>query len=144
MIVIDTSVVVAAMNRRDDRHAEVAAWLETVAGGLITSPLALAEMDFLVTRHGGLNAAARLYDDFDAGAYRVEWWPASLYDTLEVARAHPGLGLADASLVAIAGRLGTIEIATLDERHFRALAPLTGEPAFRLLPADAGTSIPRR
>jgi predicted nucleic acid-binding protein len=54
-----------------------------------------------------------------------------------VAREYRGLGLADASLVAIAGRLGTAEIATLDERHFRALRPLTGEPAFRLLPADA-------
>jgi predicted nucleic acid-binding protein len=43
----------------------------------------------------------------------------------------------DASLVAIAARLGTTDIATLDERHFRTLRPLTGEPAFRLLPADA-------
>ena len=137
MIVIDTSVVVAAMNRADDHHAPVVRWLETVSGALITSPLALAEMDYLVTRHGGDAAAQRLYDDFDAGAYRVEWWPASIYDCIEVARDHTGLGLADASLVAIAGRLGVIEIATLDERHFRALRPLTGEPAFRLLPADA-------
>ena len=137
MIVVDTSIVVAAMNRRDDHHAAVVEWLETVEGALITSPLALAEMDYLVTRHGGGDAAQRLYDDVDAGAYRVEWWPASIHDTIEVAREHRGLGLADASLVAIAGRLGTADIATLDERHFRALRPLTGEPAFRLLPADA-------
>ncbi len=137
MIVIDTSVVVAAMNRRDDHHEAVAAWLATASGALITSPLALAEMDYLVTRHGGMAAAQRLYDDFDAGAYRVEWWPASLYDSIEVAREYGGLGLTDASLVAIAGRLGVTDIATLDERHFRTLRPLTGEPAFRLLPADA-------
>jgi predicted nucleic acid-binding protein len=48
-----------------------------------------------------------------------------------------GLGLADASLVALAQRLGTIEIATLDERHFRAVQPLAAGKAFRLLPADA-------
>jgi predicted nucleic acid-binding protein len=137
MIVIDTSVVVAAMNRRDDHHEAVARWLATTTGALITSPLALAEMDYLVTRHGGVAAAQRLYDDFDAGAYRIEWWPASLYDSIEVAREYRGLGLADASLVAIAGRLGVTEIATLDERHFRPLRPLTGEDAFRLLPADA-------
>lgn len=137
MIVIDTSVVVAAMNRRDDHHRSVVDWLGTTSGALITSPLALAEMDHLVTRHGGAAAAQRLYDDFDAGAYRLEWWPASLYDSLEVAREHRGLGLTDASLVAIAGRLGVTEIATLDERHFRTLRPLTGEPAFRILPADA-------
>lgn len=137
MIVIDSSVVVAAMNRRDQHHDAVVRWLETASGALVTSPLALAEMDRLVTRHGGLAAAQRLYDDFDAGAYRVEWWPASLYDTIEVAREYRGLGLADASLVAIAGRLGVIDVATLDTRHFRTLRPLTGEPAFRLLPADA-------
>jgi len=137
MIVVDTSVVVAAMNRRDDHHRAVVDWLEQSKGALVTSPLALAEMDHLVTRHGGVAAAQRLYDDFDAGAYRIEWWPASIYDCIEIARDHRGLGLADASLVAIAGRLGTTEIATLDERRFRTLRPLTGEPAFRLLPADA-------
>lgn len=134
---IDTSVVVAAMNRRDDHHRSVVEWMERAEGALITSPLALAEMDHLVTRHGGLAAAQRLYDDFDAGAYRVEWWPGSVNDSIEVARDYRGLGLADASLVAIAGRLGTTDIATLDARHFRKLRPLTGEPAFRLLPADA-------
>ena len=137
MIVIDTSIVVAAMNRRDDAHDAVRAWLDDVEGALVTSPLALAEMDHLITRFGGPRAAAQLHDDVDRGAYRVEWWPASTYDTVEVARAHGDLGLADASLVAIAGRLGTIELATLDERHFRSARPLTGEPAFRLLPADA-------
>ncbi len=137
MIVIDTSIVVAAMNRRDDHHGQVVEWLEGTSGALITSPLALAEMDYLVTRHGGPGAAQRLYDDFDAGAYRIEWWPASIYDCIEVAREQRDVGLTDASLVAIAGRLGIVEIATLDERHFRRLRPLTGEPSFRLLPADA-------
>jgi predicted nucleic acid-binding protein len=137
VIVVDTSIVVAAMNRRDEHHASVAAWLERAEGALVTSPLALAEMDYLITRFGGPRAAEQLYDDLDRGAYRVEWWPASTYDTLEVVRDQAELGLTDASLVAIAGRLGTVEIATLDERHFRVAQPLTGEPAFRLLPADA-------
>jgi uncharacterized protein len=47
-----------------------------------------------------------------------------------------GLGLVDASLVALAARLSSTRIATLDERRFRVLEPLTGEPAFTLLPAD--------
>jgi hypothetical protein len=42
------------------------------------------------------------------------------------------LGLADASLVAVAERF-----ATLDERHFRLTRPLTADKAFRLLPTDA-------
>jgi predicted nucleic acid-binding protein len=50
--------------------------------------------------------------------------------------ADTGLGLADASLVALAERLDTVEIATLDERHFRSVRPLAGGGAFRLLPMD--------
>jgi len=51
--------------------------------------------------------------------------------------ADAGLGLAGASLVALAERLGTVDIATLDERHFRVVGPLSTGKAFRLLPADA-------
>jgi predicted nucleic acid-binding protein len=51
--------------------------------------------------------------------------------------ADSGLGLADASLIALAERLGTTDIATLDERHFRAARPLAAGETFRLLPADA-------
>ncbi|MGZ6689820.1 MAG: hypothetical protein ACXVHQ_20265 [Solirubrobacteraceae bacterium] len=40
-------------------------------------------------------------------------------------------------LVALVERLGKVEIATLDERHFRAVRPLAGGKAFRLLPGDA-------
>jgi hypothetical protein len=48
------------------------------------------------------------------------------------------IGLTDASLVVLAERLGTTDIATLDERHFRTLRPLAGGvDAFRLLPADS-------
>jgi hypothetical protein len=46
-----------------------------------------------------------------------------------------GVSLADGSLVALAARLQTTEVATFDERHFRAMRPLWGD-AFRLLPLD--------
>jgi predicted nucleic acid-binding protein len=45
------------------------------------------------------------------------------------------LGLADASVVVIAGAARTTRVLTLDERHFRPVRPLWGE-AFTLLPAD--------
>jgi predicted nucleic acid-binding protein len=137
VIVLDTSVLVAAMNRADSHHHAVVDWIEDVSTALVTSPLAVAEMDHLVTRHGGQAAARALHDDIDRGAYRVEWWPASIYETIEVARDRAPIGLTDASLVVLAARLGTTQIATLDERHFRGLEPLTGEPAFVLLAADA-------
>lgn len=43
------------------------------------------------------------------------------------------LGTTDASVIALAERLGVDEIATLDHRHFRVVAPNHAK-AFRLLP----------
>lgn len=134
---LDTSVAVAFMNRRDDAHGQVVAWMETVGEELLTTPLIVAEIDHLVSRGGGRDAVLAFYEDLASGAYGVEWWPEALTETVAMARQHPDVGLADASLVALAARMGTTRVATLDERHFRTLRPLTGEAAFALLPVDA-------
>ncbi len=139
MIVVDTSIVVAYMNAADDYHAIVAGWLDGTDDDLATTPLIVAEVDHLVDARGGPTARRALHRDLAAGAYLVEWWPGAIASVVKIAEryADTRLGLADASLVALAERLGTIEIATLDERHFRAVRPLAGGKAFRLLPADA-------
>jgi predicted nucleic acid-binding protein len=138
VIVVDTSVIVAYMNSADGDHELVAAWLDDVDEDLATTPLIVAEVDHLVGARGNPAALTALRSDLAAGAYLVEWWPSAMASTVNVAEryADTALGLADASLVALAERLGTINIATLDERHFRAVRPLTGGKAFRLLPAD--------
>jgi predicted nucleic acid-binding protein len=137
MIVLDTSVAVAFMNRRDDDHERVAGWMDAVGEDLFTTPLIVAEIDHLVSRGGGPDAALAFYEDLASGAYVVEWWPEAVVETVTAARKHQDVGLADASLLALAARLETVRVATLDERHFRAVRPLTGEAAFVLLPADA-------
>jgi len=137
VIAVDTSVVVAFMNRRDDDHERVAVWMETLREDLFTTPLIIAEIDHLVSRAGGKEAALAFYEDLESGAYAVEWWPEAVAETVKAATEHQGLGLSDASLLTLASRLGTTRVATLDERHFRAVKPLTGEAAFVLLPADA-------
>lgn len=139
MIVLDTSFLYALLDRRDRRHSESSDWYRTVDDELATSPLVLAEVDYLAARAGrALREGFRR--DLRAGAYSVEWWDAAVASVTELAEQYSDLGvsLADASLVAVAARLGTTSIATFDERHFRAMRPLTGEPAFTLLPADAG------
>ncbi len=72
---LDTSVVVAFMNRRDDDHQRVVAWMEAAEEDLVTTPLVVAEIDHLVSRSGGPAAALAFYEDLEAGAYLVEWWP---------------------------------------------------------------------
>ena len=137
-IAVDTSVVYALMDRGDADHAAVTEWIDQESEELVTTPLAVAEMDYLLTRVGGAPAAAALRGELTAGTYGVEWWPTAMAESVAVADRHEsmGLGLVDAALVALAARLPTTRIATLDERHFRVLTPLTGEPAFTLLPAD--------
>jgi hypothetical protein len=138
VIAVDTSVIVAYMNASDDHHERVSAWLDHVDDDLATTPLIVAEVDQLIGARGGAAALRALRADLIAGAYLVEWWPGALAAAIGVAEryADVDLGLADASLVALAAHLDTIDVATLDERHLRAVRPLAGGPAFRLLPAD--------
>jgi len=110
--------------------------METAVEAHFTTPLIVAEIDHLVSHGGGTDAALAFYEDLASGAYVVEWWPEAVAETVTTARKHQEIGLADASLLALAARLGTVRVATLDERHFRAARPLTGETAFSLLPAD--------
>jgi predicted nucleic acid-binding protein len=138
VVVVDTSIIVAYMNAADDHHSAVAGWIDKIDDDLVTTPLIIAEADHLVGQRGGARAQSGLRDDLAAGAYVVEWWSGAMAAAVEIAEryADVSLGLADASLVVLAERVGTIEIGTLDERHFRAVRPLTGGHAFRILPAD--------
>lgn len=127
------------MDRRDTNHERVRDWMQTQAHELATTPLVVAELDHLVSRQGGPAAARALREDLDSGAYLVEWWPNAIHETIARAKHHEAmdLGLTDSSLLALAAHLQTASIATLDERHFRALKPISGSEAFTLLPADA-------
>jgi uncharacterized protein len=142
LIVLDTSVVLALMDTRDNQHERVREWMEGAEDELCTTPLVLAELDYLVPKQGGSAAAQALRKDFEDGAYTVEWWRSALHETIEIAGRYESidLGLTDASLIALAAHLETTRIATLDERHFRAVQPLDGKAAgFTILPADASS-----
>ncbi len=128
------------MDRDDTDYELVHDWMRTQEEELITTPLVVAELDYLVARQGGAKASRILRANFDRGAYLVEWWPSAIHETIAVAKRYESmeLGLSDASLIVLAAHLQTTSIATLDERHFRALKPLAGGDAFTLLPADIG------
>jgi hypothetical protein len=127
------------MDQDDSNHRLVDDWIRKQEDELVTTPLIVAELDYLVSRQGGTQAARILREHFERGAYQVEWWPAAIHEAIAVAERYKSmeLGLADASLITLAARLQTTDIATLDERHFRTLKPLSGAKTFTLLPADA-------
>ncbi len=135
-VVLDTSVVVALAIADEPDHEAVRDWIAGEDDELVTTPLVLAEVDHVIERRAGPAVAARVLADFRDGAYRVHWWESAVADSLDVlgAERRIGIGVVDASLVALAAQLGTARLATLDERHFRRLG-VAGAP-FTLLPAD--------
>lgn len=138
MIVLDTSVIYALLDAADARHHQAVGWYSGLTQELVTTPLVLAEADQLALTRGGPVALRALRADIRDGAYLVDWWPSAAREAAQVADRYAdlGIGLTDASLVVLAARVGSTDIATFDERHFRAIVPLRGAPAFRLLPLD--------
>jgi len=139
VIILDTSIIYALLDGDDSRHRQALDWYDTLDNELVTTPLVLAEADHLATTRGGSRALRAFRADVRAGAYLVEWWPTAAREAAEVADRYAdlGIGLTDASLVVLAARVDSVDVATFDERHFRAVRPLRGAEAFRLLPLDA-------
>jgi len=139
LIVLDTSVVFAIFDRNESRHQEAKSWYQGEKGPFATTPLVLVELDHLLHTRTAPAAVEAFYREIRSGALGVEWWPGLEVEAAGVAEryAEIDLGLVDASLVALAGRLETTRIATFDERHFRAVEPLSGGDSFALLPIDA-------
>ncbi|MFC7326593.1 PIN domain-containing protein [Marinactinospora rubrisoli] len=142
IIVADTSALYAAFYSAAAEYVAAAQIVATEA--LVISPLVVAELDHLVHRDHGFPTAMRVLEALIArmeeGQYRLaEVKPVDLRRALEVRQKYEGLRLdvADAVGVVLADRYKTDRIFTLDQRDFRAIAPLTpGFDAFRILPAD--------
>jgi len=138
VIVLDTSGLLAAIDGSQRQHSAAAAAIKASTGPLLLSPFVLAELDYLLTTRVSQDAAVALLDQVAAGAYRLE--PMASDDIARaseiVLKYHDlQLGLADASLLVLAERHHTLDVLTLDERHFRAITGPGGRP-FRILPAD--------
>jgi uncharacterized protein len=139
LILLDTSGLLAALIRSERDHARAKAILEDERRPLVLSPFVLAELDYFVTRYLGAPGEARLLDEVVKDVYSLaDFGVDEIREAAAVIDAHPDLeiGLADASLVVLAGRYDTDRVLTLDERHFRALRTPAGKP-FTILPADA-------
>jgi predicted nucleic acid-binding protein len=141
MMVVDTSGLLAALDADQRLHAPARAALEADPGPFLLSPFVLAELDFLIATMISVQAETAFLKEVAGGAYRLE--PFDTQDVEQAAAlveryADLGLGLADASVVVLAGRHATDRLLTLDDRHFRAVRPLTGA-SFTLLPADASS-----
>ena len=137
-MIVDTSFVLALANGADTHHDAAKGWLAVEDDDLVTSPLVVAQVDDVLQRAGGREAAEAFWDDLDAGAYVVRWWADALAETIAIARAGRDMGvdLVEASLVAVAARARTRRIVTFRTEALRRLTTTQGEP-FVLLPTDS-------
>jgi predicted nucleic acid-binding protein len=136
-VIVDASFLVSAWFEDDDNHAQAASWYEREMLPLVTTPVVVAEIDYMLRRYGGTAADRIVIANLATGALEVDWWDDAVQTCWKIVDTRPEIGIADASLVALAAHRRTTRIATFDERHFRSLQPLTGESGFTLLPADA-------
>ncbi|HYA00895.1 MAG TPA: PIN domain-containing protein [Candidatus Binatia bacterium] len=124
-LLLDTGPVFAALNNRDPDHRRCQALLESGEDFAVPCP-ALVEIHYWLIEYGGARAWASFAEDVVNGAYRViHLTEADLARTaeLELAYGDLRLGFVDASIVALAERLGETRIATLDHRHFSVVRP---------------------
>ena len=117
-------------------HRAAADALGSAAAPLILSPFVLAELDYFILGRLGQRQELQFLEEVGRGVYRMEAFTAADIDRArEVIRRYSDLdiGLADASIVVLAGRHGVSDVLTLDRRHFSALRTPTGQ-RFRILP----------
>ena len=137
-LLLDAGALYAQANAAEPHHDAVARILRSEREPLVTTELAVAEADYLILDRLGVDVELAFIDDLAAGTFIVECLTADEIATARtIVERHRDLrlGLADASLVVLAGRHRSSRIVTFDERAFRAVRPPQGG-AFTILPAD--------
>jgi len=135
-LIIDAGPLFAAAARRDTHHARCVNLLVRASRPLIVPSLVVTEVAYLLGDRIGPHAEATFARSLASGELQVE--PVAPRDwtriaALVAAYVDIGLGMVDASVIALAERLGATTIATLDHRHFAAIRPLHVK-AFRIVP----------
>ncbi len=134
MITLDTSGILAALNRADPDHPRARKTLLAERGPLVVPAGILAEAGYMIEADLGSGVLRQFVEDADAGHYRVDCGDrdlrriADLLETFEDLR----LGFADACVVACAERNGG-RVLTFDDRDF---GPVARAGSIKLVPED--------
>jgi predicted nucleic acid-binding protein len=126
MILVDTGPLVAAANRTDAHHEASVAALSAARPPRLVPGLVIAEVSYLLARDAGSTVEAEFLRSFTTGFLTLaDLTAADLNRSAELVEQYSDLplGATDACLVALAERLGIVELATLDRRHFNVVRP---------------------
>jgi predicted nucleic acid-binding protein len=135
MILCDTGIMVALVNRRDNHHAATVQVMGTLTDDLVTTLACVTEAMYLLGKYGGLSAQDELWGFIEDGLLEVRNLDSdSLLRMRALMReyADTPMDFADASLVALAEAANTRRIFTVD-RHFHAYQ-IGGSDHFEILP----------
>lgn len=136
VVLVDTGVFVSAAATDEPRHASCAELLRAHRGELVVPATVIPETAWLVESRLGPAAEVRFLRLVTSGELEVVDLTLVTYrrciDLIE-RYADMGLGLVDASVIAIAETLGVTTIATLNTRDFHVVRPAHTD-AFTLLP----------
>lgn len=136
--IVDAGPIISVGTAVGPEALRIREMLRAAPGPLIVPAPVTAEVDYLLTKLAGSAAARRFLEDVALGRFEVECLVAAEYATvMDLGTRYAGLdpGLADLSVVVLAHRFQTRRVLTIDQRHFRAMTGLDGEP-FILLPYD--------
>lgn len=129
MIVCDTGPLVAAALSNDSHHkacVELFTALHAARGELLVPATVVAEVGYLLAREAGARVESLFLRSMAGGDFTSVYLTSTDYarmaDLVNTYESLP-LGTTDASVVAIAERLGLTDVATLDRRHFTVVRP---------------------
>jgi uncharacterized protein len=137
MLIVDTGPLVAMLNAKDRHHEVCTGLLRRFRGQIIVPAPIVTEVAYFLQIEPGPAVEAAFLDALARGELVVEDITAQDFARMaELVRQYADfpLGTADASVIAVAERLGATHIATIDHRHFRVVRPAHCD-AFELLPA---------
>ncbi len=137
MVIADTGAILALLDADDTHHRVLRRLFEAAPQRWVLPWAILPEVDYLVGSQLGARAEETLLADLADGTFAVEWGrPQDLSEAKRICFKYKALrlGLVDGVVIALAERMKAEAIATLDHRHFSAVA-IRGNP--RLLPRDA-------
>ncbi|MDX3658651.1 PIN domain-containing protein [Streptomyces sp. ID05-26A] len=135
-MVVDTCVIVAMANKRDDYHTQCVDLMTRYSGSLLLPEPLVTEVGYMLGTRAGSKAEAGFLRDVADGAYELKSFKAADFNRvadLVETYANLKLGTADACVMALAERENVHDIATVNYREFMIVRPLHVD-RFNLLP----------
>ncbi len=123
-LIADTGALYALYDRSDKHHTAVRSAVEAHRGPIVVPLPVVAELDYFLVRYLSVSASLDFLDSVQDGAFSLDH-----LTPLDIARCREligryedlRLGFVDTAVIAVAERLRTCEVLTIDERDFRAV-----------------------